>query len=1335
MLSRLAVLATALLALAAVLLSGQPAQAQTTVWSTTLTVDTSSAYAGCSTSQSQIDNCASRLTDDDFQYEGTTYTIKDLYYDQGTTNTGVNHLRFTLDTDKTALGSLTLHAGSHSLALANTNTALSTAQTFFLRTSNPNWAENAQIAVSLTGPGTTTATTSPAKPAGFTATPGGGQVTLSWTDPSDSTITKWQYRQKTTGNYGNWINISGSGATTTSHTVTSLNNGTTYTFQVRAVNANGNSDPSDAKSATPRAGGSVSFSSPPSGWFKAGDTVTLTYHQVQVGQGVVSGTASIVRYSLNECGEGTASNYAITSGISLQSLRPQTKPVDLTLKPGVKTANDNFCAEIVGLDSDGDNTQWVTRFPLTNFRVVSASTPTITGRPAITSDPGGDSTYAISDAIAVTLTFDSAITVTGTPQLEITVGSARKAAACAALSSDKLVCTYTVVEGDAAPNGIEIEANKLTLPSGATIKNSDSTIDAVLDHSALGPQSGHKVGEGSVIVTTRPAKPAGFSATAGNGQVTLRWTNPSDSTITNWQYRQKTTGNYGNWQDFTSSATTTSHTVTSLMNGTEYTFQVRAVDTGGPGAVSDAKTATPTNGGGNGNGGGTPGGGPPSIGLSLSGTGVELYETGKETVTVALATAPQADVTVAVTSTDPTKVTAVPAQLVFTPDNWDERQTVTLTALADMDDVDRESVPVRLTPRGAASRVVTVTHRELPPIEVLLSLALNRVQEGRNLALTVHLSAAPRRPVTVPVVATPGTATPDDYAVTPLRVTFGPNETSQTVLVSALADDLADEPDETVQFAVGTDLPAQVTAGTQAATEVTIEDRTQRAAVMHAWLSRFGRTAATHVTDAVGDRLRGAPGEDSHLMINGYRVPLGQKAAGTPAPEGTPTNALAARLTDVVGGLLGLRPTLSGGPAPDPWRNSPNADPRRQTQALPAFRLREVLQGSAFRLNLSGAATDAAMPRLTAWGRFAGTTFDGQDGTLSLDGDVFTGTVGVDGAWDRVLAGVAVAHSRGDGAFTDATPTLADRGTGDLEQTLTSLHPYLRYAVTDRLDVWGLVGYGWGELDLELANGVTVETDTTLVMGAFGGRGILLAAPASGGVQLATRTDAMLTRTSSDAVANSAATDADAHRLRVILEGSRAVTWADGRSLTPTLELGVRHDWGDAETGFGLELGGRVQYADPALGLTIEGAVRGLLAHEDEHYQEWGASGTVRLAPGPTGRGLALTLAPTWGATASGVDGLWARQTTQGLAPQGTQATPAGQLAADVGYGFAAFDTGLLTPYAGTVLSAGADRTYRVGARWASVTGLALTLEGRRQEPAGRQPVNQGLRLQATWGF
>ena len=187
--------------------------------------------------------------------------------------------------------------------------------------------------------------------------------------------------------------------------------------------------------------------------------------------------------------------------------------------------------------------------------------------------------------------------------------------------------------------------------------------------------------------------------------------------------------------------------------------------------------------------------------------------------------------------------------------------------------------------------------------------------------------------------------------------------------------------------------------------------------------------------------------------------------------------------------------------------------------------------------------------------------------------------------------------------------------------------------------------------------------------------------------------------------------------------------------MTPAVELGVRHDWGDAETGFGLELGGRVQYADPTLGLTIEAAVRGLLAHEDSDYGEWGASGSLRLAPGPDGQGLAVTLAPAWGAASSGVDGLWSRQTTAGLAPQGTRAAPTGRLNAEVSYGVPAFGAGLLSPYAGTVLTDGTARTYRLGTRWTSVSGLTLNVEGQRQEPAAAQPVNQGFHLQIGWGF
>ena len=436
-----------------------------------------------------------------------------------------------------------------------------------------------------------------------------------------------------------------------------------------------------------------------------------------------------------------------------------------------------------------------------------------------------------------------------------------------------------------------------------------------------------------------------------------------------------------------------------------------------------------------------------------------------------------------------------------------------------------------------------------------------------------------------------------------------------------------------------------------------------------------------------------------------------------------------------MGRALGLGPVQpqGGGTGTDPWAAPLAADPRlgqSQILQLPTVRLRDVLLGSSFRLTLGDADAAPGHLRLTAWGRVAGTQFDGRDGALTLDGNVLTGTVGVDSAWDRWLAGVAVSHSLGGGSFTGD-------GDGDLDSsTLTSIHPYLRYAVNERVDVWGVLGYGWGDLTLEPGTGGTLETDTTLLMGSFGGRGILLSAPDNAGFQLATRTDAMLTRTTSGAVAGLAETEADAHRLRLVLEGTRPVLWPEGQSVTPTVELGVRHDWGDAETGFGLELGGRVQYADPTLGLTIEAAVRGLLTHEDSDYKEWGASGTIRLAPDLNGQGLSLTLAPTWGAASSGIESLWSRQTTAGLAPQGTRPRPTTSLNAEMGYGVAApFGTGLLTPYAGTVLTDGQARTYRLGTRWTAVSGLSLTLEGLRQESPGQQPVNQGLHLQIGWGF
>ena len=60
---------------------------------------------------------------------------------------------------------------------------------------------------------------------------------------------------------------------------------------------------------------------------------------------------------------------------------------------------------------------------------------------------------------------------------------------------------------------------------------------------------------------------------------------------------------------------------------------------------------------------------------------------------------------------------------------------------------------------------------------------------------------------------------------------------------------------------------------------------------LRAWTSRFGRTVATHVTDAVGERLRAPPEQDSQVTVGGYRLPLGRQAAGGGGPETTTDSA------------------------------------------------------------------------------------------------------------------------------------------------------------------------------------------------------------------------------------------------------------------------------------------------------------------------------------------------------------------------------------------------------------------------------------------------------------
>ena len=90
----------------------------------------------------------------------------------------------------------------------------------------------------------------PARPTG---TAGDGQVALSWTNPSDASIQSYKVRYQKRGESA-WTEaaIAGSDASTTSYTVTGLENGYTYNLEICAVRAGTCSGWSSTAYAAPR---------------------------------------------------------------------------------------------------------------------------------------------------------------------------------------------------------------------------------------------------------------------------------------------------------------------------------------------------------------------------------------------------------------------------------------------------------------------------------------------------------------------------------------------------------------------------------------------------------------------------------------------------------------------------------------------------------------------------------------------------------------------------------------------------------------------------------------------------------------------------------------------------------------------------------------------------------------------------------------------------------------------------------------------------------------------------------------------------------------------------
>ena len=574
-----------------------------------------------------------------------------------------------------------------------------------------------------------------------------------------------------------------------------------------------------------------------------------------------------------------------------------------------------------------------------------------------------------------------------------------------------------------------------------------------------------------------------------------------------------------------------------------------------------------------------------------------------------------------------------------------------------------------------------------------LRVADAEVHEGPGavLAFAVTLDRATSAAVGVDYATSDGTAQAgSDYTAATGSVTFAPGEMAKTVSVAVL-DDSHDEGSETLTLRLTNPSGAYIV---DAVATGTIENSDH---MPKAWIARFGRTVGTQVVDALTQRLDGAGG--SHVTVAGINL-IGAK---------------------------GEEPTLTGD---DPFglpEWAKNAEREADAQTITAD---DLLLRSAFHISSAGNAMQQGGAAFTAWGRVATAGFKAEEDDVTMDGDVTTGLVGFDAEWERGLAGIMLSHSSGDGSYRLDPAKGEDAGTVD--SSLTGVYPYARVDLNAKVSAWALAGMGSGELTLRQTGKKPMPTDISMRMGALGVKGQVLDGSGPSGVALNVKSDAMWVGTKSERSGDMIATQGDVMRLRLIIQGERTFEGGSGAAFTPSAEVGLRHDGGDAETGTGVEVGAGLRYSIGSV--TIEARARTLLAHEASGYDEWGMSGAIRVTPAASGRGLTLSIAPAWGRTGSAAQRLWSAHDARGLGAD-NEFEADSRLDMEAGYGFGLPGSrGVLTPHAGMTLGDAGHRAIRTGARWRLSPDAVLGLEGTRQTSDAGEAATE-VKLRAALRF
>lgn len=377
--------------------------------------------------------------------------------------------------------------------------------------------------------------------------------------------------------------------------------------------------------------------------------------------------------------------------------------------------------------------------------------------------------------------------------------------------------------------------------------------------------------------------------------------------------------------------------------------------------------------------------------------------------------------------------------------------------------------------------------------------------------------------------------------------------------------------------------------------------------------------------------------------------------------------------------------------------------------------------GQTFALNLGSSDNPS---RWSVWGdvdrqSYEGAGYDGMASSVYLGADVTVAE-----CW---MFGIAVSSNSGESDYSWGTATQT------MDLSLTTVLPYVSYQPNNRTSVWGVAGFGSGELDTTVVGAANDVSDLSSQLAMVGGSQELTSVGRFG---LALRGDAAMASLETDD--GSGAADglaADVNRFRVGLEGSYRTETGQGGLLEPFGQISLRSDGGDGDTGTGIEIAGGVRMTSSAF--TIEARGRTLAMHSADEYSESGFSLLATLNPSASATGVSVSIAPRWGADAQGTGILWqdtlhdshAYGAMTGFGNAGAQAS----IDTQIGYGMlVAQENYLFTPFVDYGVIDGDRRELLFGASLRQVAQGNANLDvnlalGRVEERTGASSGKIGL--------